>query len=529
MAAAAGGAGPADRPFRESLLAMLGISLVLMLSALDQTVIGNALPRIVADLDGFALYAWVATGYLLASIVTIPIFGRMGDVYGRKPFVLLAASVFTGASLLCALAPSMAWLVAGRALQGIGGGILIGTAFACVPELFPETRQRLRWQMLLSGAFSVVNAVGPTLGGVLTEYFGWRAIFYINLPVGAVALVMVARYLPRFPPLAHKHAALDWPGALLVVVALGGGQLAVEFLPRAGERTLALALAMCSLAAATGLWWWERRAPSPLLPRELFADQRLRRLFALSVLAGAIMFVLLFYMPVLLQGAYGYSPKDAGLLTTPLVRFITLGAIVNGRIVTRLRDPKRLPQTGFVLLLLGCLGLAVHRHASFVQLLGLMLCCGLGLGFILLNLTLFTQTLAAREHLGIATALLQSLRLVGAMVGTAATGALVNALYQHGVVAAFEALGHGALASLFFDPRALFDPDLAREAMRSAGVPVDVGAALVAAARGALSQAVAGALGLAVLLAVAALWQLRGLPRIDLGVGRAAAASTPDD
>lgn len=154
----------ASLTFRQALLAMLGVSLVLMLSALDQTVIGNALPSIVAELNGFDLYAWVATGYLLASIVTIPVFGRLGDYYGRKPFVIAATLIFTLASLLCAMADSMAALVAGRALQGIGGGMLVGTAFACIPELFPDTRQRLRWQIMLSSCFSIVNATGPGLG-----------------------------------------------------------------------------------------------------------------------------------------------------------------------------------------------------------------------------------------------------------------------------------------------------------------------------------------------------------------------------
>ena len=514
------------RPFRESLLAMLGISSVLMLSALDQTVIGNALPSIVADLGGFELYAWVATGYLLASIVAIPIFGRLGDFHGRKPFVLLAATVFTLASLLCAVAPGMAWLVAGRTLQGVGGGILIGTAFACVPELFPDTRQRLRWQMLLSAAFSVVNAAGPTLGGVLTETFGWRSVFWLNLPVGALSLFMVWRYLPRFRPAPRAHAALDWPGALLVTVALGGLQLCVEFLPRIGDGRLGTALGLLSAAAFGGLWWWERRAQAPLLPRELFRDDRLRRLFALSVLAGAVMFMLLFYMPPLLQGVYGYSPKDAGLLITPLVLCITLGAIVNGRVVTRMRNPKRLPQGGFVLLLLASVGLvAVGRNAGFGLLLGLMLCAGLGLGFILMNLTLFTQVLAPREHLGIATALVQSLRLVGAMLGTALAGALVDALYRHGVAEGFAARGAGSLAPLFTDPRVLFDGAMLRVAMGAVEAAGGQGGLLTELARGALASAVGAAMGMAAVLAVVALWQLRGLGLVELQTGPALVAA----
>ena len=209
--------------FKQALLAMLGISLVLMLSALDQTVIGNALPSIVAELDGFELYAWVATGYLLASIVTIPIFGRLGDYYGRKPFVLAATLIFTLASLACAVADDMLLLVIGRALQGVGGGMLIGTAFACIPELFPDTRQRLRWQMLLSALFSVVNAIGPGLGGYLTGAYGWRSVFYINLPLGCIALFFAWRYLPHYRPQHRLKISLDWPGALLVALALGLG------------------------------------------------------------------------------------------------------------------------------------------------------------------------------------------------------------------------------------------------------------------------------------------------------------------
>src|SRR5471030_2235660 len=197
--------------FKQALLAMLGISLVLMLSALDQTVIGNALPSIVAELKGFELYAWVATGYMLASIVTIPVFGRLGDYYGRKPFVLAATVIFTLASVVCAVASDMLWLVIGRVLQGVGGGMLIGTAFACIPELFPDTRQRLRWQMLLSALFSVVNAIGPGLGGYLTGAFGWRSVFYLNLPLGCLALLIAWRFLPWYRPQQRSGIRLDWP------------------------------------------------------------------------------------------------------------------------------------------------------------------------------------------------------------------------------------------------------------------------------------------------------------------------------
>ncbi|MDP9900872.1 MFS transporter [Variovorax ginsengisoli] len=508
---------PADRPWRESLLAMLGISLVLMLSALDQTVIGNALPSIVADLHGFELYAWVATGYLLASVVTIPIFGRLGDYYGRKPFVLVAAAVFTLASLLCAAAPSMLWLVIGRGAQGVGGGILIGTAFACVPELFPDTRQRLRWQMLLSAAFSVVNAAGPTLGGVLTETWGWRAVFYLNLPLGAVAFFCVWRYLPHFKPPQRLHGRLDWPGALLIALALGGLQLFVEWLPHADMALASLAIGSLALAAFAGLWWWERRIADPLLPPALFHDPALRCLFVLSVLSGAVMFVLLFYLPLLFQGGYGYSPKEAGLLITPLVLCITLGAIVNGRIVARLVNPNRLPQIGFALLLLTCLGLAAcGRHASFGWMLALMFSGGLGFGFIFMNLTLFTQTLAARAHLGIATALLQSLRLVGGLLGTAIAGSLVSGLYRSAVTGLFSVHGAQAHVQAFSDPRLLLDAQARLVPLRQMAAAGHDAAMLLDGARDALVRSIDIGIGGCAVLALLALWHLRRLPTVDL-------------
>jgi len=506
---------------------MLGVALVLMLSALDQTVIGNALPSIVADLHGFSLYAWVATGYLLTSIVTIPIFGKLGDDYGRKPFVLAAALIFTSASVVCAAAPTMLWLVIGRVLQGVGGGILIGTAFACVPELFPRTETRLKWQMMLSVAFSVVNATGPTLGGLLTQYYGWRSVFYLNLPLGAVAIYFVWRYLPFFPPVREhgthaggKHRKLDWQGAVLIAVALSALQLFVQWLPEYDAMLSTGIALLVALAGIAALLMWERRATNPLLPGALFAHPALRALFGLSALSGAVLFVLLFYLPLLFQGAYGYSAGDAGLLITPLVLFITLGAIVNARIVTRIQHPKRLPMFGFVLVLVGCVGLiAVGRSASFTTLLILLFFAGLGFGFTLLNLTLFTQTSAPSHYLGIATAIVQSTRLVGGMIGTALTSSLVNAIYVLGVHRAFAGAGAAAMAKPFEDPRILFQG--AASASRADQMAHIVAAghdaqALLDASRLALSHAIAMGLFLSVALLLGGLVILVRMPALVL-------------
>lgn len=216
-------------PFRESVLAMLGVASVSMLIALDQTIVGTALPRIVAELRGFELYAWVATAYMLASVITIPIFGRLGDLFGRKPFMLAAILLFTLASVLCGIATNMLFLVLARGLQGIGGGIMMGTVFATVADLFPDPRLRLRWLVFVSSAFGLANVVGPTLGGMLTQHGSWRLVFFVNVPVGVAALFFVHAFLP------HLHHArdgarlrLDWLGACVVAVTFGALQLAIE-------------------------------------------------------------------------------------------------------------------------------------------------------------------------------------------------------------------------------------------------------------------------------------------------------------
>jgi MFS family permease len=235
----------------------------------------------------------------------------------------------------------------------------------------------------------------------------------------------------------------------------------------------------------------------------------MRLLFVLSMAAGAIMFSLLFYLPLLLQGSYGYSPRDAGLLITPLALSITLGAIVNSRIVTRLHNPNLLPLGGFVALLLACLGLAIAgRGASFNTLLGLILLAGLGLGFILLNLTVFTQTLAERQFLGIATALTQSLRLVGGLLGTASMGALVNLLYSANLQRLFIGQGHAQGLALYADPQVLLHPAAALlEHPRWLNL-----------ARDALAQSVGVGLLLCTAVGVLALFILYRLPPVRLNV-----------
>ncbi|HTH59475.1 MAG TPA: MFS transporter [Paraburkholderia sp.] len=505
-------------PFRESLLAMLGVSFVTMLVALDQTVVGTALPTIVSELRGFELYAWVATSYLLTSVITVPIFGRLGDHYGRKPFVIASILVFTAASVLCGMANSMPFLVFARGLQGIGGGMLVGTAFACIPDLFPDSVVRLRWQVLMSSAFGIANAIGPSLGGFLTQYYGWRSVFYVNLPVGLLSLFFVFRYLPHLRHTAStERMRLDWPGALLIAVALGCLQLFVEMVPKHGLTSTTAMLIVASIAAAWALWRWEKRSPHAILPLDMFRNPGLNALFTLSVLGGFAMFSLLFYAPLLFQGGFGMSPKEAGLVITPLVVFITIGSIANSKIVARLRNPNMMLFIGFALVTIACLAIAIAtRSMPRALMMAMMIAGGLGLGLVLPNLTVFAQQIAGREHLGIATALLQSLRMIGGMFGTALTGTLVTHLYASGVRSALNAENAAHWFGQLADPQILINRDAQASLIADLAHAGHNGAALLESARESLVGAIHVGIVMAAVIAAVAFWQSRRVPPIRL-------------
>lgn len=501
------------RSFRQSLLAMLGLSSVVMMVAIDQTVVGTALPSIVADLRRFDLYEWVATSYLLTSVITVPIFGRLGDWFGRKPLIVIAIVLFTVASALCGFAQTMPMLIACRALQGIGGGMLVGTCFASIPDLFPDPVLRLRWQVLFSSAFGLANAIGPSLGGFLSQHYGWRSAFLVNLPVGVVSLYLAARHLPHIRHVRFERLNADWKGACLITVALGSLQLLVESAgsggAHAGLYAVAAVLSMGLLVRE------ERRAPNPVIPPGLLKDRAIVVLLALSLLMGVAMFVLLFYVPLLLQGGLGLDAGQAGIVVTPMVVCITVGTIANTRIVTRLTRPNVLLYLGFGLLGVSCAVMAsVGASNASAAFIAAMVMAGIGIGFVMPNLTVFVQQVAGKTRLGIATALIQSARMVGGMLGTAIAGTIARHLYRAGLertlTAKTVAVPEHWIAALQ-NPQTLMSTRAAARFVEEVDRAGYGGDALLAAARGVLVHALeTSLLGVAVLMAMgcAVVWLL---------------------
>jgi EmrB/QacA subfamily drug resistance transporter len=481
-------------PFRHALFAMLGIGLVNMLVALDQTVVSTALPSIVAELQGFEYYAWIASAYLLASVVTVPVFGRLGDYFGRKHFVIAAVITFTIASVLCGLANDMLFLVIARGLQGIGGGMMIGTAFASIPDLFPDVRTRVRWQVVMAAAYGIGTAAGPSLGGWMSEHWGWRSTFLINLPVGVAALYFIWAHLPTFQRPRTGEVHIDWLGAGLVALVLGSLQAFIEAVPKNGLTTGNLVLAVCVIVATIALLICEKRATHPIIPLDLFRDPQLVTLFILGFLSGFVMFSLIFFAPLLLQGGFGLSPQQAGLLATPIAACIALGSVMNTRIVIHLKKPTRILSIGFALLLFASIALAFADPATPHLRIELpMAAVGIGLGFILNNLNVFGQEMAGRERFGITTALLQSTRMVGGMLGTSIVTTIVAHHYRDVVTRTISVLGKPVADQWqprFVDLRILID-EAARSQLVSDMTPSGLdSSALIETARAALVQSI---------------------------------------
>ncbi len=418
------------RTKRDLLLAMAGVSATVVLAALDSTIISTTLPRVAEALNGMALYAWVGTGYLLATAASILIFGRLGDMFGRKPLMLVSVLIIALGSIACGLAQSMTQLIVFRTLQGIGGGMMIATAFAAPADLFPDAKQRVRWMALVSAAFAMASGIGPVLGGAATQALGWRAAFFISPIAAAGAFFLLARYFPRIRPIHDGSRRIDWIGAILLVLAVAAPLAALELAFARGEHAhplLGTMLAVVGIAAIAILIPTERRVKSPIFPLRVLAGRESRLLNLAAMMVGAVMFVLIFYSPLLLQQVLGYTPSEAGLLLTPLVAAISVGSIINGRLFPKQTEPQRLMVFGGVLLGVGSLMvLMISPGTSAWWILAAFFVNGCALGFLLPNLTLFMQMLSERRDVGVASALVQTTRAIGSALGTAVVGIIIS-------------------------------------------------------------------------------------------------------
>src|ERR1700682_2457697 len=342
----------AELTTRIKVLATIGVMLALLLAALDQTIVGTALPRIVAELNGLDRYSWLITGYLVASTVVVPIAGKLGDLFGRKPFLLAGMIGFVGASALCGLSQDMTQLIVFRGIQGIFGGVLFATVFTVIGDLFPPS-QRARAQGLFGAVFGLSSVVGPTAGGFITDHWNWRWVFEVNIPVGIVAVAVVTAGLPYVKSKASWRDIDFWGAVTLaagIVPLLIALTITRDHAWTSPEVMGLLALAAVMLVAFVIV---ERRVEQPIVPLQLFKNTT----FSVSMLVGFLtafgMFGSILFTPLVFQGVLGISATNSGALITPMMFGLIGASTVTGFVMLRIKYYRFLGTLGVSVMIFG--------------------------------------------------------------------------------------------------------------------------------------------------------------------------------
>ena len=425
-------------PHQRLVVVFSGLVLAMLLAALDATIVSTALPTIVGELGGLERLAWVVTAYLLAQTIVTPLYGRLGDLYGRKRVLQVAVVVFLVGSALCGMAQDMTQLIAFRAIQGLGGGGLMVTSQAVVGDIVPP-RDRGRYQGIFGAVFGVASIAGPLLGGYFTTHLSWRWIFYVNLPLGLVALGVIAVALPAGA--ARVRRAIDYAGAGL----LAAGLAAVVLVADLGGTVYAwgspamLALMAAGAAALVGFVFVERGAAEPILPLRLFRNRAFAVTSAVGLIVGFALFGSVTYLPLYLQVVRGATPTESGLQMLPMMGGTLATSILSGQLVSRTGRYKIFPVVGMGVMAVGLVLLSrLGPETGLVAASGMMLLLGLGMGLVLQVLVVAVQNAVDYTDLGAATSGTILFRMIGGSVGTAIFGAVFAARLAANVAGGVE-------------------------------------------------------------------------------------------
>ena len=399
----------------------------MFLAAVDQTILATATPSIVGDLGQLHLSSWIAIGYLLATAASVPIYGWLGDRYGRRNILIWALVIFSLGSIIGAMAQDMPQMIIARVIQGLGGGGLMSLSQALIAELIPP-RERAKYQGYFAAMFACASIGGPVIGGLVVSHYSWQWLFWANIPLALVAAWRLLSLTSR-PTLKHRDKPIDWTGLLLFPVLCTSFLYWISIVGQNFDWfSLSSAYFVCVILILSVLFYKNQcRHPTPFLPNELLKNRAIYIPLTTSMLFAACMFALIFFLPIYLQLGLKTNPATSGLLLIPLTAGQIFGALCSGRIMAKTGIPKWIPVVGMSISTIGFIALGTFTpEPKLVGLLGLL--CGIGFGTVMPTTQLVIQTVGGKANLGSVTALASLFRNLGAAIGTALFGALIYSL-----------------------------------------------------------------------------------------------------
>jgi EmrB/QacA subfamily drug resistance transporter len=461
-----------------------GTMLALLLAALDQTIVGTAMPRIVAELNGLNYYTWVITAYLVASTIMVPIAGKLGDLFGRKPFLLAGMIGFVVASALCGQSHGMLELIVFRTIQGIFGGMLFATVFAVIGDLFPPS-QRARLAGLFGAVFGLSSIVGPTAGGYITDSWGWRWVFYVNLPVGVIAVLLVIATMP-FVRSSASIRDIDFKGAVALIAGLVPLMIALS-ITRDHGWTSPEVLGLLGIAAVILAIFFilEIRTDHPIVPFDLFKNSTFSVSMIVGFFSGFGMFGTIVFVPLIYQGVLGVTATNSGQLLTPMMLGLIVASTLVGQLMVRVRLYRFLGTAGVAVMLVGMWLLSqVTVSTSRLEVVRDIVIVGAGLGSTFPLYLTAVQSALPRNFLGVASSQVQFWRQIGGTIGTAVLGSVLSQRLPVHITEQVAALHLPAQAARLVSgggssPQTLFDPaQIAASRAKAAGALGAQGAAI---------------------------------------------------
>jgi EmrB/QacA subfamily drug resistance transporter len=497
---------------RQVVWTLAGVMLAMLLSALDQTVVGTAMPRIIADLNGFNQYTWVTSIYMITSALSVAVVGKLSDMYGRKVFYVAGIGIFVVFSLACGLSQNMTELIIFRGIQGIGGGTMMTNAFIVIADIFPP-EQRGKYQGLLTSVFSFASVIGPTTGGFLTDNVSWHWVFFINVPLGALVILIFIKFFPRFQTDNLKHS-IDFPGLAALILTVVPAMLALSWggVEYAWSSPQIIGMIVFAAVMLVIFLFLENHASEPIIPLSLFKNRIVAISNLISFLTGMGMFGAIIFIPLFLQGVLGASATASGNMMIPQSIAVMITSIIAGRLISRPKGHYRI--LGVTSMTLICLGVFLLSRLTtgshYWNVIVDIIIVGFGMGISIPVFTIAIQNTVPYSMLGVATSSSTFIRSFGGAVGLAILGSVMNnrfltAFINKIPVTVKDAVPMDELTAMAHNPQALVNPAAQaqlRELLSQPGTGSNVFDQVMQTLHRALSSAISEAffIGFAILL-----------------------------